>query len=61
MNGLGVITTVFDCVQYISELINHIFNINPLSGLPLVLADMNFDTIYNIIDIVAIVNVILDS
>ena len=28
MNGLGVITTVFDCVQYISELSPFIFNIN---------------------------------
>jgi hypothetical protein len=28
MNGLSVITTVFDCVQYISELSPFIFNIN---------------------------------
>jgi len=51
---------IFNVIDVVA-LINHIFNINPLSGLPLVLADMNFDTIYDVIDIVAIINVILDS
>ena len=51
---------IFNVIDVVA-LINHIFNINPLSGLPLVLADMNFETIYDVIDIVAIINVILDS
>jgi len=45
----------------IITMVNHILNIDLLSGYPLYLADVNSDSIVNIFDIIVLLNIIVSQ